>query len=108
MEAIQELIRRYGLEEDREHVIIPFTGRNGKVKRCFLLKRRFMRIVYPDGQQVDYPLAEVIEATIKYPELLLSEALARMQAEAVAAAGDVPCNQENHDKKTDSDQCQIS
>lgn len=108
MEAIEELIRRYGLEEDREHVIIPFTGRDGRVKRCYLLKRRFMRIVYPDGQQVDFPLAEVIEATIKYPELLLSEALARIHAEAAAAAGGVPCNQVGHDEKTDSDQREIS
>jgi hypothetical protein len=107
MEAIQELIRRYGLDEDREHVIIPFTGQDGKVKRCFLLKRRFMRIVYPDGQEIDYPLAEVIEATIKYPELLLSEALARTQGEAVAASGYLSRNQENHDEKTDSDQRKI-
>lgn len=75
MEEVDELIRRYGLEEDLEHVIIPFKGKNGHYKRCFLLKRRFMRLVYPGGYYVDYPLAEVIEATVRYPELLLSEAL---------------------------------
>lgn len=75
MEAISELIKRYGLEEDLEYVIIPIHDKNGHTKRCYLLKRRFMRIVYPEGHYVDYPLTEVIEATIRYPELLLSEAL---------------------------------
>ncbi len=75
MEAINELIKRYGLEEDHEHVIIPLTGKDGRRKRCFLLKRRFLRLVYSEGHYIDYPLTEVIEAIVKYPELLLSEAL---------------------------------
>ena len=75
MEEVKELIRRYGLEEDEEYVIVPFPSKNGHIKRCYLLKRRFMRIQYPEGQYVDYPLPEVIEATVRYPELLLSEAL---------------------------------
>ena len=75
MEEVDELIKRYGLEEDPEHVIIPFTDREGKKKRRFLLKRRFVRIVYAEGYYVDYPLADVIRATVKYPDLLLSEAL---------------------------------
>lgn len=75
MEEVNELIRRYGLEEDLEYVIIPLPGRNGQSRRCYLLKRRFIRIVYPEGQTVDYPLADAIEATIRYPDLLLSEAL---------------------------------
>ena len=82
VEEVNELIRRYGLEEDLEHVIVPFTDREGHRKRCFLLKRRFMRIAYPEGNYVDYPLAEVIEATVRYPELLLSEALYLMHKEA--------------------------
>ena len=75
MEEVNELIRRYGLEEDLEYVIIPLPGKNGQSRRCYLLKRRFIRIVYPEGQTVDYPLADAIEATIRYPDLLLSEAL---------------------------------
>ncbi|MBZ0158101.1 MAG: hypothetical protein K8I29_18030 [Alphaproteobacteria bacterium] len=75
MEEINELIKRYHLEEDLEHVIIPLPDAKGTGRRCFLLKRRFIRIVYPDGHYVDYPLAEAIEATVRYPELLLSEAL---------------------------------
>jgi hypothetical protein len=75
MEEVDELIKQYGLEEDPEHVIIPFTDRDGKKKRRFLLKRRFVRIVYAEGYYVDYPLADVIKATVKYPDLLLSEAL---------------------------------
>lgn len=75
MEAVDELIKRYGLEEDLEHVIIPLCDRNGQLRRCYLLKRSFMRLVYPEGHYIDYPLTEVIEAIIKYPELLLSEAL---------------------------------
>ncbi len=75
MEAINELIRRYGLEEDQEHVIIPLRGKDGRKRRCFLLKRPFLRIVYPDGHFIDFPIEEVIEAIMKYPELQLSEAL---------------------------------
>jgi len=75
VEEVNELIRRYGLEEDLEYVIIPLPGKNGQSRRCYLLKRRFIRIVYPEGQTVDYPLADAIEATIRYPDLLLSEAL---------------------------------
>jgi hypothetical protein len=74
-DEIREVIRRYGLEEDMEHVIIPLPDQNGHKRRCFLLKRKFMRIMYPDDMYIDYPLEEVMEATIKYPELLLSEAL---------------------------------
>ena len=82
MEEVDELIRQYGLEEDLEHVIIPFTDKNGRKKRRYLLKRRFVRIVYAEGYHIDYPLADVIKATIKYPELLLSEALYLMDREA--------------------------
>jgi len=82
MEEVDELIRQYGLEEDLEHVIIPFTDRNGRKKRRYLLKRRFVRIVYAEGYHIDYPLADVIKATIKYPELLLSEALYLMDRES--------------------------
>jgi hypothetical protein len=82
MEEVDELIRQYGLEEDLEHVIIPFTDKNGRKKRRYLLKRRFVRIVYAEGYHIDYPLADVIKATIKYPELLLSEALYLMDRES--------------------------
>jgi hypothetical protein len=82
MEEVDELIRQYGLEEDLEHVIIPFTDKNGRKMRRYLLKRRFVRIVYAEGYHIDYPLADVIKATIRYPELLLSEALYLMDRES--------------------------
>jgi len=82
MEEVDELIRQYGLEEDLEYVIIPFTDKNGRKKRRYLLKRRFVRIVYAEGYHIDYPIADVIKATIKYPELLLSEALYLMDRES--------------------------
>jgi hypothetical protein len=75
MEEVDELIKQYGLEEDPEHVIISFTDKEGKKKRRFVLKRKFVRIVYAEGYYVDYPLTDVIKATIRYPDLLLSEAL---------------------------------
>ncbi len=75
MEEINELIKRLGLEEDGEHVIIPFEGSDGGHKRCFLLKRRFMRIVYPDGYYLDIPLTAAIESTMQNPEMPLSESL---------------------------------
>ncbi len=81
MEEVNELIRRYGLGKDLEHVIIPIPGKDGRARRCFLLKRRFIRIAYPDGHYIDHPLAKAIEATIRYPELLLSKALDLLQKE---------------------------
>jgi hypothetical protein len=81
VDEVRELIRRYGLEENAEHVIVPFRDRHGQLKRCYLLKRRFMRLMYPEGHFVDYPLTEVIEATVRYPELLLSESLYLLQKE---------------------------
>ncbi len=82
MKDAEELIKQYGLEEDQEHVIIPFRDKDGKLKRRYLLKRRFVRIVYAEGYFVDYPIADVIRATVRYPELLLSEALYRMYKES--------------------------
>jgi hypothetical protein len=81
VEEIKELIRRYGLEEDLEHVIIPFTDKNGMKKKCYLLKRKFIRIIYTEDHYEDYPLADAIKATIKYPDILLSEALSMMYKE---------------------------
>jgi len=93
MEEIASLIKQYGLEEDLEHVIIPFTDKNGRKLRRFLLKRRFIRIVYADGYFVDYPLTDVIKATIKYPELLLSEALYLMYKESNTDVGAIDSNE---------------
>ncbi len=75
MEEIDELIKRLGLEEDGEHVIIPFEGSDGRHKRVFILKRRFLRIVYPDGYYLDIPLNAAIESTMQHPEMPLSESL---------------------------------
>jgi len=86
MEEINELIRYYHLQEDIEHVIIPFISKDGRKKRCFLLKRRFMRIVFSEGHFVDYPLTEAIEATVKYPDIRLSEAIYLMHKEAAEKA----------------------
>ena len=102
MEEVRELIRRYDLEEDLEHVIIPVTDRNGHANRIFLLKRRFMRIMYPEGQYVDYPLAEVIEATVKYPELFLSEALYMMHKESDAGREDINEEEKATTKREDA------
>ena len=75
MQEIEELVKRYHLEEDMEHIIIPLPDKDGRPRRCFLLKRNFLNIQFPDGHVADYPLAEIIEATVKYPELLLSESI---------------------------------
>jgi len=82
MKDAEELIKRYGLEEDPEHVIIPFIDKHGRPKRRYLLKRRFVRVVYSEGYFVDYALADVIEATVKYPEIPLSEALYLLNKES--------------------------
>ena len=81
MKELDELIERYGLEHDKEHVIITYTDKNGKKNRCYLLKRRYIRIVYSEEHAVDYPLIDAIEATIRYPDILLSEALCLLYRE---------------------------
>ncbi len=80
-QIIEELIRRHGLEEDLEHVIIPFRDKDGRKKRCFLLKRRFLRLVYPDGHNEEFPLEEVIEAIMRSPDSPVSEALSQLHRE---------------------------
>jgi hypothetical protein len=74
-EEVRELIRRHDLQEDAEHIIIPLPVKNGGARRCFILKRSFMRLHYPDGHFADYPLEEVIEAILRYPDMALSESL---------------------------------
>lgn len=88
MNEIDELIREYNLEEDPEYVIVPFTDETGRPKKRYLLKRNFIRIVYAEGYFVDYPLADVIKATVRHPELLLSEALYLMSTEMDSPADD--------------------
>ncbi len=75
MEQIQELIQKYGLEEDPEHVIIPFVSQDGRKRRCFLLKRKFLRILFSDAHFHDYPLEEIIEATVLHPDMPLRESI---------------------------------
>ncbi len=88
-EEVKELIRRYDLEEDREHIIIPLPAENGRRRRCFILKRSFMRIQYPDGNFADYPLEEVIEAIVRYPDMPLSESLDVLHKELDAQINDL-------------------
>lgn len=87
MEEINELIKKYGLSEDHEHVIIPLPDKEGRKRRCFLLKREFIRIMYPEELYVDYPLVDAIEATVRYPDILLSQALFLIYSERDKAAG---------------------
>lgn len=80
-QELGEMITHYGLEEDPEHVIIPLRDKKGGERRFFLLKRRFLRLVYPDGRFADFPLGEVIEAVVRYPDIRLSEALELLHGE---------------------------
>ncbi len=74
-DEIKELIKEYGLEEDEEYVIINLKNSRGNVRRIYLLKRRYMRVIKPDGTFEDYPLRDVVEAILRYPCLRLSESL---------------------------------
>jgi hypothetical protein len=98
MDEVDELIRRYGLGEDLEHVIIPLRDEKGRSSRCFLLKRRFLRIAHSDGHYTDFPLEEVIEAIMRHPSLRLSRALELLHREL-----DEQINRifENHKEGTD-------
>lgn len=78
MEEIENLIKEYGLQEDEEYIIIPYTDIEGHNKRKFVLKRQFVRIMYGEDFFVDYPIADVILSIIKYPELSIKDALHMM------------------------------
>ncbi len=97
MEEINELIRQYHLDESTEYVIIPFTDSNGRKKRCFLLKRRFIRIVFPEGHLVDYPLTEAIEATVRHPEMRLSESIYLLHKEIASENAGVGADKNDTD-----------
>ena len=101
MEEIDKLIAHYGLEEDKEHVIIPYTDKNGRENRCYLLKRRYLRIVYSEEHAIDYPLIDAIEATIRYPELLLSEALCLFYKETNKKMPEGTSPHEEHQQESD-------
>jgi hypothetical protein len=90
MEDIEQLVSYYGLEEDPEYIIVPFTDRDGKMKRRFILKRRYVRVVYAEGQFIDYPLGDVIKATVQHPEIPLSEALYLLYKESGSAPEGYP------------------
>jgi len=101
MEEISELITRYGLDEDSEHIIIPLPERDGLRRRCFLLKRRFIRLVFPERQFVDYPLDKVIQATTAYPDLPLSEALHILYRETGEEIPEIYDHEEEDTRKRD-------
>jgi hypothetical protein len=84
MEEIEELKKVHNLEESSEYIIIPYRSADGREKRCFLLKRRFIRISYKDGRSFDCTLAEAIEALLKYPDMKLSEALLLTHGDDIA------------------------
>ena len=88
MDEVRELIKKYGLEEDHEHVIIPIRSGDGSLKRCFLLKRRFLRIVFGESHFHDYPLEEIIEATILYPDMPLKGSILLVHKEPEVHAAD--------------------
>ncbi|MBF0328230.1 MAG: hypothetical protein HQL10_03670 [Nitrospirae bacterium] len=80
MHEIEELIKKYGLEDDMEHVIIPVTNSQGKKKRIFLIKRKFIRVMDKEGHFADYHLQDAIEATVKHPEMPLSVSLKLLES----------------------------
>jgi hypothetical protein len=100
MERIDELVKKFELQDAGEYVIIPFVSADGKRKRTFLLKRRFIRIVRKDGRYIDYPLDEAIEALLNYPDMKLSDALRLMHGDDEERA----CSAEHDEADTLNDQ----
>lgn len=75
METLAQVIRRLGLEEQTEYVVIPFVGSDGKQRRIFFLKRPYLRIVYPDRHAEVFPLTHLLDATVRRPEAAISSAI---------------------------------
>jgi hypothetical protein len=103
MEDLDEVIGRYGLEESSEYIIIPFISADGRKKRCFLLKRRFLRIAFEDGHYIDSPIEDAIIAIKRYPDLKVSEALYLIHREKTQKAAAF----ESAEQALDSDQATI-
>lgn len=75
METLVQVVRRLGLEEQPEYIVIPYIGRDGKPRRAFFLKRPYLRIVYPDRHTEIFPLTHLLDATVRRPEEPISQAI---------------------------------
>lgn len=81
MQDLRELINRWGLLEDREHIIVPIRDESGRLSLHYFLKRQFIRIDHHDGRFSDHPIEKALEATIRFPDMPLSRALALIHDE---------------------------
>lgn len=81
METLADVIRRHRLQETLEYVIVPFRAADGSTRRAYILKRPHIRIVFPDNHHEDYPLEDILEATVRSPEQRLTESLADLYLE---------------------------
>lgn len=96
MDKIRELIEKYGLSEDTEHVIIPYTRSDGEKRRIYLLYRPNMIIKRDRDHSFTVSLDEVIEALVRSPEgnlwdllqLSARESEARKKTNEEPAGGD--------------------
>jgi len=75
METLAQVVRRLGLEEQTEYIVVPFVGRDGKPRRAHFLKRPYLRIVYPDRHIEIFPLTHLLDATVRRPEEPISQAI---------------------------------
>lgn len=75
METLAQVVRRLGLEEQTEYIVVPFVGRDGKPRRAHFLKRPYLRIVYPDRHAEIFPLTHLLDATVRRPEEPISQAI---------------------------------
>ena len=100
MDKVRERIQQYGLSEDSEHVIIPYTRSDGEKRRIYLLNRPYMVIRRDRDHSFTVSLDEVIEALLRSPEENLWDLLhlSAREAEAAKQSDEEPAGGKKEDK----------
>jgi len=75
MNRLKKLIEEHGLEEDSEHVIIPYHAAGGEVRRIFVLRRPYLIIAQDQFHRATASIEDIVEAILNNPEGSLWEEL---------------------------------
>ena len=75
MNRLKKIIEEHGLEEDPEHVIIPYRTSSGEERRVFVLRRPILIIARDPFHRATASLEDILEAIVANPEGNLWEEL---------------------------------
>lgn len=84
MNRLKKIIEEHGLEEDHEHVIIPYRTSSGEERRVFVLRRPNLIIARDPFHRATASLEDILEAIVANPEGNLWEELNLAEREDTA------------------------